>query len=298
MTHSLPTVFTAADALAYGITRNQLRGNTYSQVFWGVYTTSDPTDLSVRALAALRLAGPNALLSGVTVLKFLSVWLPQQVQDDDHIHINIPPDTCGPQKHPIIVTRSKTVLEPIELWDVLGLMGAHPAQAWLQAASHSQLTLHDLVVAADALMKRQHTLVLRSEFEYVLACFPGRRGVKRARQALAMAREGVDSPMETRLRLALIAAGLPCPEVNLPLRPRPDGPLFYLDMAYPHAKLAVEYDGVDHVNNRAQMQRDRTRRREIEDAGWRIITATYADAPSWVQIIESVRAALSARYGL
>jgi len=296
MTPSLPTVFTAADAIAAGVSRNQLQRGAYPHVFWGVYTTGDATDVSVRALAALRVAGPKALLGGVTALKFLSVWLPTKLQEDDHIYVNLPPGMAGPQTPPIIVTRSKVVLEPMEFWDVLGLMGVHPAQAWLQAAN--QLNLTDLVVATDALMRRQYTLVVRSEFEYVLSCFPGRRGVKRARQALQMAHAGVDSPMETYLRLALIAAKLPCPEVNLPVRPQPEGRLYYLDMAYPQAKLAVEYDGTGHVKDSTQMQRDRTRRREIEDAGWRIITATNADAPDWTRVIESVRAALSARSGI
>jgi len=296
MTQSLPAVFTTAYAMAHGVSRSQLQRGAYSHIFWGVYTTGDAADVAMRALAALRVAGPNALLGGVTVLKFLGVWLPARLQEDDHIHVTMPPGTCGPQTPPIIVTRSKVVLEPIELWDVFGLMGVHPAQAWLQAAT--RLSLIDLVVATDALMRRKHTVAIWPEFEYVLSCFPGRRGVKRARQALAMAHEGVDSPMETRLRLALIASRLPCPEVNWPLRPQPDGQLYYLDMAYPQAKLAVEYDGAGHVNNRTQMQRDRTRRREIEDAGWRIITATNADAPDWTRVIDSVRTALSARYGI
>jgi len=287
------TVFTFADARASGLSKNQLRGARYHQVCRGVYTTGDPNAIEVRAQAALLVGGPKALLCGLTVLRFIGAWLPSTIADDQHIHINLPPGVFGPAGEFIIVSRSPVVLEPIELWDILGLMGVHPAQAWLQAAKY--LDRDELVVAADALMRRQNPICVRSELDHVIRCFPGRRGVRKARQALTLAREGVDSPMETRLRLALISHGLPCPEVNLPLRPRPDGPWYYLDMAYPDAKLAVEYDGAGHVANRLQMQRDQARRRVIEDAGWRIITATAADSPYWSSIIDSVSAELHTR---
>ncbi len=44
------------------------------------------------------------------------------------------------------------------------------------------------------------------------------RGAIRARTAAALVRRGVDSPMETRLRLLIVLAGLPEPEVNRILR--------------------------------------------------------------------------------
>jgi len=293
MTRFLREVFTFADAQASGLSKNQLRGARYHQVCRGVYTTGNPDAIEIRAQAALLAGGPKALLAGLTVLRFLGVWLPQVYAEDKHIHINMPPGASGPTHEFIIVTRSTVVLEPVELWDILGLMGVHPAQAWLQAANY--LDHDDLIVAADALMRRQYPISTRPEIDHAVGCISGSRGVSKARRALKLARAGVDSPMETRLRLALVAHGLPCPEVNLPLRPQPDGPLYYLDMAYPAIKLAVEYDGAGHAATRQQMQRDQFRRRVIEDAGWRIITATAADSRDWSGVVASVCAGLNAR---
>jgi hypothetical protein len=56
-----------------------------------------------------------------------------------------------------------------------------------------------------------------------------------------MARSGVDSPQETRLRLLLVLAGLPEPSVNLIIR-QPDGSWRRrYDMAYEEFRLIIEY---------------------------------------------------------
>jgi len=99
--------------------------------------------------------------------------------------------------------------------------------------------------------------------------------------------------METRLRLALVAAGLDCPLVDYPFQPSPQSKEYRLDMAYPAQRLAVEYDGSVHADA-VKMRDDRTRRRLLEDAGWRIITATAADLPDFRSVVASVKSALAA----
>ncbi|MCL2653658.1 MAG: hypothetical protein FWD63_07740 [Propionibacteriaceae bacterium] len=288
MQPELPDVFTATQALAAGLSRNQLRGGRFRPVCRGVYTTSDPADLMVRAKAALLVAGPGTMLGGVTVLMMCGVWLPQALLDDTRIHVVIPPGRVGPKMGFVKAARSFVTLQPIEFGDVLGV---HPAQAWLQVAT--QLSKPDLIVAADSLMRRKATLATRDEIETVLVRHAGGRGVALARGALRLARAGVESPMETRLRLALVAAGLDCPLVDYPFQPFPRSKEYRFDMAYPAQMLAVEYDGGVHADP-LKMRDDRTRRRLLEDAGWRIITATGADLPGFECVVASVRLALAA----
>jgi len=287
MQPELPDVFTAAQALAAGLSRNQLRGGRFRPVCRGVYTTGDPADLMVRAKAALLVAGPGTMLGGVTVLIMCGVWLPQALLDDTRIHVVIPPRRVGPEMGFIKATRSCLTLHPMEFGDVLGV---HPAQAWLQMAT--QLSKTDLIVAADSLMRRKATLATRDEIEKVVAHHAGGRGVALARGALRLARAGVESPMETRLRLAIVAAGLECPLVDYPFQPLPHAKEYRFDMAYPAQQLAVEYDGSIHADP-LKMRDDRTRRRLLEDAGWRIITATASDLPDFTSVVASVRAALA-----
>ena len=54
-------------------------------------------------------------------------------------------------------------------------------------------------------------------------------------------RTAYDPPMETRIRIAIHAAGLPAPVLQHPIGP------YRLDMAYPAIPVAVEYDGRDHL---------------------------------------------------
>ena len=84
-------------------------------------------------------------------------------------------------------------------------------------------------------------------------------------------RAGVDSPMESRLRLLLVLAGLPEPVVNH-IEYREDGSWERrFDLAYPEHRLAVEYDGRQHAESQQQWERDVDRREGLDPDGWRLV---------------------------
>ena len=95
-----------------------------------------------------------------------------------------------------------------------------------------------------------------------------------ARTAAAFVREEVDSPMETRLRMLIVLAGLPEPEVNHKIRDEDGKVVMRLDLAYPALKLVVEYDGRQHAEDIRQWNRDLERREVFDDSEWRIIVVT------------------------
>ena len=108
------------------------------------------------------------------------------------------------------------------------------------------LDLVALVVLGDSLIRagRTSTAVLRD----AATAWRG-RGAKLARRAARYVRDGIDSAMETRLRMLLVLAGLPAPEVNFILR-HPDGSWWMrFDMCYPSLKLIIEYDGRQHAED-------------------------------------------------
>ena len=87
-------------------------------------------------------------------------------------------------------------------------------QAFLDLASGGA-SLVDLVIAGDSLVKAND--LDPALFVVGAAAYQG-RNARRARRAASLVRAGVDSPMETRIRLLIVLAGLPEPQVNFIVR--------------------------------------------------------------------------------
>lgn len=95
----------------------------------------------------------------------------------------------------------------------------------------------------------------------------GVRGVRRLRAAMELVDAGAESPRETRLRLLLIAGGLPAPETQIEfhdLRLR-------VDMGWREWKVAVEYDGIQHWTDGRQRAWDIERIARLEAEGWAVV---------------------------
>ncbi len=84
------------------------------------------------------------------------------------------------------------------------------------------LPLVDAVVIIDAALHRR--LVKVNQLTSWVADHKGHRGVRRLRRAIELAEPATESPMETRLRLLLVLAGLPKPMVQVPLYDRTQPP--------------------------------------------------------------------------
>jgi hypothetical protein len=111
---------------------------------------------------------------------------------------------------------------------------------------------------------RQHTNV---------AAAGGVPGIKRARDALLEIRPGTDSPMESRMRLTIVRAGLPEPVIRHTVYF--EG--FFVgtpDLAYVRERVALDFDGKLHRTDERVYVDDVERRALFEDADWRYLTIT------------------------
>jgi hypothetical protein len=109
-------------------------------------------------------------------------------------------------------------------------------------------------------------------------------------KSLAMLAAPAESPMETRLRWLLIQAGLPRPQVQAELSDASARLLGRVDLYYPEARLAVEYDGGYH---RERMVEDNRRQNLLISSGYRVLRFTAADIHNRTDVvIAQVRAAL------
>jgi hypothetical protein len=120
-----------------------------------------------------------------------------------------------------------------------------------------------------------------------------RPGIRRLRQAFDAVRYGSLSPQETRLRLLLVGAGLPEPELNF--RVVRDGrPVAMVDLAYPARRVAIEYLGDIHRTDRAVYREDIARRERLTECGWTVVFLTADDLAGPVpRCVLAVRRALA-----
>jgi very-short-patch-repair endonuclease len=92
----------------------------------------------------------------------------------------------------------------------------------------------------------------------------GARGSAQLPQVVELSDRRADSPMETRIRLALQFAGLPLPVLQHPVGP------YKLDLAYPAVRIAVEYNGRDHLDPDRALH-DLEREAYLTAAGWIVL---------------------------
>jgi very-short-patch-repair endonuclease len=93
----------------------------------------------------------------------------------------------------------------------------------------------------------------------------------------------------------LADCGLPEPVVNLELHDTDGAFVARVDLAYPDARLALEYEGDIHRTDRVVWQRDIARRERVEDLGWRMVRITAADLTSPADLVHRIRRLLRSR---
>ena len=95
-------------------------------------------------------------------------------------------------------------------------------------------------------------------------------------EVLLLAEPLSESPMETRLRLLLVDAGLPLFTAQHEVRDAHGRLIGRVDLALPELRLAIEYEG-DHHRERHQFRRDVARLNALRAAGWTVLRFTADD---------------------
>ncbi|WP_367998455.1 endonuclease domain-containing protein [Paenarthrobacter aurescens] len=117
------------------------------------------------------------------------------------------------------------------------------------------------------------------------------QGVVRAREALDLMRVGADSAPESLLRLAMLDAGIPEPDLQVKLRPSdPFSPS--ADLGFRARRVALQYDG-GHHQEREQIFSDRRRDKAFEAAGWTVLKFGKEDlADNFSSATKKIKSAL------
>jgi hypothetical protein len=258
--------FTRADAVAAGVSPAMLRGSRFRRVFRGVYVCRDLPHSPLPDLdAALLVLPAKAAASHLSAAAVFGL----PVRRFDRVHVVVRRGWLESRIEGICVHEARRARE------IVGHRGyrvTSPARTFVDLAD--LLALVDLVVVGDAIVR----LGLCSPERLCQEAATARtRRRLLARRAAALVRPRVDSPMETRLRLLLVLAGLPEPRTNLDVRADDGLWLARPDLSYPELRIAIEYDGRHPLLDDEQGAHDIGRKEALDRRGWRVIVVTARD---------------------
>lgn len=283
--------FRGSVAIARGlVTPARLRGPRFVRLFPDVYVSARvPITPLVRAQAAAVFVGPaGGAAAGYSAAETLGA-------------------SCGPWHAPAEVLTTGHIRRPPGLLSIRGDLHDTGFAAGLRVTSPlrtawdlgRRLELVEAVVAVDALaaagvrrptfvpwpaggavpagvLERSRTVTRSPGFDPAAllrwrAGHPGARGARRLTRVVDLADPRSGSPPETRLRLLLVLAGLPRPQVQYRVVDG-TGREVRFDLAYPEALLAIEYDGAEHDD---ALDRDRDLRTAA--LGWETLRLLRRD---------------------
>lgn len=292
-------VFTRSQARGLGVSSDRLRARDIQRIAHATYRhqpltvgagpgeggprpaafqATDPGQMDL--LKALCLRSAVVRVSHITAAVLHGVALPRRWAEDHTLHLLGRSSSHGSSADPRVrVHRASAV--PACSYRLHGVPVSPPEELFVELARY--LRVPELVVVGDQLVRRPRSgLETRAsawttlqELEDSVGRGRGRLGILRAREALRMVRVGADSPPETLLRLALMEAGLPEPQLQVPLEAAdPYSPVG--DAGYRDQRLVIQYDGEHHFTPE-QQARDQRRNAQFEAAGWTVMLANRVD---------------------
>ena len=220
-----------------------------------------------RVLAA---ATPGAWISHESAALLSGLGLPPWLGKEEMIHLSKPHGL--PRVRRAGVTGHRVHTLPGEVTEIDGIPVSVPPRTWLDLAH--QLPLAYVIAMGDQLIRvprpglefRTEPYAHKEGLRLLIRQHPNMKGVEKARLALDEMRVGADSFPETFLRLAMLDARLPEPDLQLRLD---DGDPWSpaADLGYRRFRIAIQYDGAPHLT-RDQQSRDNRRDEAFLNAGW------------------------------
>jgi very-short-patch-repair endonuclease len=247
--------FRGSHAIATGnLTPGVLRGPRFRRLFPDIYAPADAeVDLGLLSRAAYLLVAEHGALGGHSAAVLLGA---------DCAPLGAPAEVVSPHRvrlHRGLIARQDEI-PPDELQRLDGLVVTTPRRTAYDLGRRTPLV--EAVVAVDALA---HVHRFDPTDVVVLARrHLGARGSAQLPRVVELSDGRADSPMETRIRLALRFHGLPIPQLQHPVGP------YQLDLAYPAVRVAVEYNGRDHLDPDRAL-RDLEREAYLTAAGWIVL---------------------------
>ncbi len=278
----LPGVFIGSHAVSSGaLTGKQLRSRGYRRLVHGVY--ADPGldhDHRLRCRGVALLLPRGLAIGGYSAAAWYGAPF---AAAHDPVTVVRPSDVEWKGPRGVRVHRSGMPVEAFPDLDDVPVTSALRT-AWDVAALEP---LGTAVSALDAMVRTG--TVAQADLIALTESGTGRWGVTRVRRAFGLIDPRAASPPESRVRIALVLAGL-APEPQYEIE-TPAGTV-HVDLAFPEERVVVEYEGAYHFED-AQIVRDDVRYAALQAAGWTVVRLGAADLRDLDGVVARVRCALA-----
>lgn len=245
-----------------------------------------------QACAFFRVLPANCAFSHGTAARILGIPVPQRIQRRSELDVMRPTGSpplerqgvrahSGLEHRTVVSHEALSLTSPADTWCDLAapwlgftvdeLIIAGDAVCELLAVTRFQDELHPRLRPGDQGWERDSALRGISRMMHTLAARRRHKGKARLLEAFPHLRPRVWSPMETRLRLILLRAGLPEPLLNAEVHfAHGGGRIMTGDLVWREQRVIGEYHGLDHRSLKSRAA-DSSKRGLAEADGWRVV---------------------------
>ncbi|MEP6843718.1 MAG: hypothetical protein ABJA11_09355 [Pseudolysinimonas sp.] len=266
---SLPASgFTIAKARQQGVTRARTRSRDWEAPFYGIRVKAGTRDLRGRAMAYAAGMPPSQFFSHTTAARLHGLRMPQGFHETE-LHVTSLAPARAPRGAGVVGHQADRATVAM----VGSLRVRSAVETWCQLSA--QLDLDNLVVMGDGLVRRNSPLASMTQLRDAAFHHSG-RGCRKLRAALDAVRPGTDSARESMLRMIVLRAGFPEPEVNGVILNSYGAEIAHGDLVFRRYRTILEYEGRQHSQDVRQFAIDISRLDELMEEGWRVIRVDQA----------------------
>lgn len=152
----------------------------------------------------------DAVFSHLTAAHIHGLPIPHRLTGELVVHVSVADRASRPRRSGVVAHLVPSGTQRVVR--VGGLLTTTAVDTW--CALSTTLSLDELVVVGDALVRRTAPLATMEQLRSTVTRHAGRHGATRLRAASALVRPRTDAAPETELRLAIVRAALPEPVIN------------------------------------------------------------------------------------
>jgi hypothetical protein len=281
----LTASFSGSHAVADGVvTVKQLESGLYRRLMRDVYADPGlPADHMLFARGAALVMPPDAVIAGRSAAGWYGAPFASPV---DPVLVVVPPRSAWRGPRGVLVHRSTLNARDVVTVDDGDIRVTSAMRtAWDVAALE---TVPTAVALLDGMVRAGQLDIEACRRGHATA--HGRWRATRVGAVLPLVDGRSESPPESWVRVACARGGLPAP---VPQYVVIEGGEFLgrVDLAWPEARLVVEYEGAHHFEG-MQISKDDERYRRLVDAGWRVIRLSAADLRDMEAVVARIARAL------